>query len=185
MQGAKASAGKQYGTSGAKIGHASLTGAFSEAAVLCLRAKPAGQKYVASLESKHGKDKALPLLAQKLARAVYCLWQRDTAFDRPQFLHSEGRGAGEPNASLDQDGLRLESMLWHAGRPASRNAHEPRGLFPEPSPLIGRPLRLLLIWRGACTFPWAAPPPHLALTGERSSLRLLFAEDGTRGQRRV
>jgi transposase len=44
---AKASAGKRYGTSGTKIGHAYLTWAFSEAAVLFLRNNPAGQKYLA------------------------------------------------------------------------------------------------------------------------------------------
>ena len=68
---AKASAGKRYGTSGAKIGHASLTWAFSEAAVLFLRDNPAGQKSLTTLENTHGQGKALPLLAQKLARAVY------------------------------------------------------------------------------------------------------------------
>ena len=41
---AKESAGKRYGTSGAKIGHAYLKWAFSEAAVLFLRTNPAGQK---------------------------------------------------------------------------------------------------------------------------------------------
>jgi transposase len=42
---AKESARKRYGTSGPKSGNASLKGAFSEAAVLCLRNPPAGQKY--------------------------------------------------------------------------------------------------------------------------------------------
>jgi transposase len=44
---AKASAGKRYGTAGTKIGNASLTWAFSEAAVLFLRNHPAGQTYLA------------------------------------------------------------------------------------------------------------------------------------------
>jgi transposase len=44
---AKESAGKRYGTAGAKIGHADLTGAFSEAAVLFLRHHPAGQTSLA------------------------------------------------------------------------------------------------------------------------------------------
>jgi transposase len=44
---AKESAGKRYGTTGAKIGNAYLTWAFSEAAVLFLRNHPAGQKYLA------------------------------------------------------------------------------------------------------------------------------------------
>jgi transposase len=41
---AKESAGKRYGTAGATIGHAYLTWACSEAAVLFLRNNPAGQK---------------------------------------------------------------------------------------------------------------------------------------------
>jgi transposase len=68
---AKESAGKRYGTSGGKIGNAYLKWAFSEAAVLFLRAHPAGQKYLARLEKKPGKGKALTVLAHKLARAVY------------------------------------------------------------------------------------------------------------------
>ena len=41
---AQESAGKRYGTSGTKIGHADLKGAFAEAAVLLLRNHPAGHK---------------------------------------------------------------------------------------------------------------------------------------------
>ncbi len=84
---AQESAGKRYGTSGAKIGNASLTWAFSEAAVLFLRNNPVGQKYLARLEKKHGKGKALTVLAHKLARAVYYLLRRDTVFDMNKFLH--------------------------------------------------------------------------------------------------
>jgi transposase len=68
---AKQSAGKRYGTAGAKIGNAYLKWAFSETAVLFLRENPAGQKYLTRLEKKHGQGKALTVLAQKLARAVY------------------------------------------------------------------------------------------------------------------
>jgi transposase len=85
---AKESAGKCYGTSGAKIGNAYLKWAFSEAAVLFLRTNPAGQKYLARLEKKHGKGKALTVLAHKLARAVYHMLKRETAFDMPRFLQS-------------------------------------------------------------------------------------------------
>jgi transposase len=67
---AKESAGKRYGTSGATVGHASLTWAFSEAAVLFLRSHPAGQQSLARLERTHGKGKALTVLAHQLARAV-------------------------------------------------------------------------------------------------------------------
>src|SRR3989475_7199006 len=84
---AKESAGKRYGTSGAKIGNAYLKWAFSEAAVLFLRNNPAGQKYLTRLEHKHGKGKALTILAHKLARAVYYMLKRDTVFDMDKFLH--------------------------------------------------------------------------------------------------
>jgi len=85
---AKESAGKRYGTSGTKIGNAYLKWAFSEAAVLFLRNNPAGQKYLARLEKKHGQGKALTILAHKLARAVYYMLKRGTAFDMAQFLSS-------------------------------------------------------------------------------------------------
>jgi transposase len=84
---AKESAGKRYGTSGSKIGNAYLKWAFSAAAVLFLRANPAGQKYLARLEKKHGKGKALTVLAHKLARAVYSMLKRQTAFDMHKFLY--------------------------------------------------------------------------------------------------
>ena len=84
---AKESAGKRYGTSGTKIGNAYLKWAFSEAAVLFLRNHPAGQKYLARLEKKHGKGKALTVLAHKLARAVYYMLKRDTVFDMQKFLN--------------------------------------------------------------------------------------------------
>jgi transposase len=84
---AKESAGKRYGTSGKKIGNAYLKWAFSEAAVLFLRNNQAGQKYLARLVKKHGKGKALTVMAHKLARAVYYMCKRDTAFDLDKFLH--------------------------------------------------------------------------------------------------
>ena len=58
---AKASNGKRSGSSGTTIGKAHLTWAFSDAAVLCLRDHPAGQKLLARLEKKHGKGKALTI----------------------------------------------------------------------------------------------------------------------------
>ena len=83
----KESAGKRYGTSGTKIGNAHLKWAFSEAAVLFLRANPAGQKYLTKLEKKHGSGKALTLLGQKLGRTVYYMLQRQTAFDMDKLLN--------------------------------------------------------------------------------------------------
>jgi transposase len=84
---AKASAGKRDGTSGTKIGNASLTWAFSEAAVLFLRSNAAGQKYLARLEKTHGKGNAFTVFAHQWARAVYDRLKRRTAFDMQTFLH--------------------------------------------------------------------------------------------------
>ena len=83
---AKESAGKRLGTSGAKIGNAHLKWAFAEAAVLFLRDHPAAQQYLARLEKKHDKGKALTVLAQKLARAVYHRLTRQVAFEREMFF---------------------------------------------------------------------------------------------------
>jgi transposase len=83
---ARESGGKRYGTAGAKIGNAYLKWAFSEAAVLFLRNNLAGQKYLARLSKRHGKGKALTVLAHKLPRAVYYMLRRDTAFDLDKFF---------------------------------------------------------------------------------------------------
>ena len=97
---AKESDGKHYGYAGTKIGNAHLKWAFSEAAVLCLRRNPAAQQYVARLTQKHGKAKALTILAHKLARAVYFMLSRGHAFDATKFFSaSAARGrAGRPTA---------------------------------------------------------------------------------------
>src|SRR5919197_4100343 len=95
---AKESAGKRLGTSGKKIGNAYLKWTFSEAAVLFLRHNPAGQKRLARMEKKHGKGKALTILAHKLARAVYYMLTRDTVFEMDRFLNGYGSRVGEPAA---------------------------------------------------------------------------------------
>ena len=83
---ARASAGTRSGTSGHTIGHAHLQWACSEAAVLCLRDHPAAQTFLARLEKKHSKGKAVTILAHKVARAVYSMLQRQTAFALHTFL---------------------------------------------------------------------------------------------------
>ena len=80
------SAGKVKGTSGAKIGNAHLKWAFSEAAVLFLQKNPPGQRLLARLRSRHGKGKALSILAARLGRASYFMLRRSTAFDMERFL---------------------------------------------------------------------------------------------------
>lgn len=83
---AKESAGKIRGNGGTKIGNVHLKWAFSEAAVGFLRKNPEGKAYYERLVRKHGKGKALTVLAHKLARAVYHLWKHDQVFDQAKFL---------------------------------------------------------------------------------------------------
>ena len=83
---AKLSAGKRAGSGGSKIGNAHLKWAFSEAAVLFLRGNPDAQKWLARAAAKHGKPKALSILAHKLGRSVYFLLARERAFEMKRFL---------------------------------------------------------------------------------------------------
>jgi len=84
----KISAGKVQGSGGAKIGNAYLKWAFSEAAVLFLAKCPEGKKLCARIERKHGKGKAISILAHKLGRAVYFMLARNQAFNLERFLRS-------------------------------------------------------------------------------------------------
>jgi transposase len=81
----KSSSGKRLGTSGAKIGNAHLKWAFSEAAVLFLRANEPAQLYMDKLRKKHGKAKALSVLAHKLGRAVYFMMKNKRPFSIEAF----------------------------------------------------------------------------------------------------
>jgi len=99
---AKESDGKHYGYSGTKIGNAHLKWAFSEAAVLCLRKNPVAQRYVARLAHKHGKGKALTILAHKLARAVYYMLHRGQAFEATRFFPVTARGAQPSRPEIDR-----------------------------------------------------------------------------------
>jgi transposase len=83
---AKESNHKRLGTAGKKIGNVHLRWAFAEAAALFLRHNQPGKAYFTKLEHKHGKAKALTVLAQKLARAVYYLLTRHQAFDLQRFV---------------------------------------------------------------------------------------------------
>jgi transposase len=82
----KESAGKKLGTGGAKMGNVHLKWAFSEAAVTFLRHTSDGKKTVARLQKRHGKGKALSILAHKLGRAVYYMLVRGTVFSRQKFV---------------------------------------------------------------------------------------------------
>ena len=74
------------GTSGAKMGNAHLKWAFSEVAVRFVSRNPKAEKFFQRLVRKHGKGKALSVLASKLARAVYYVLKRERIFDMKKFL---------------------------------------------------------------------------------------------------
>jgi len=83
----KQSAGKRKGgSSGKKIGNVHLKWAFSEAAALFLRNNPEGQKYLARLARRHGKGKAMSILAHKIGRTAYYVMTRKRNFDMHKFL---------------------------------------------------------------------------------------------------
>ena len=74
-----------------------------------LRNNPTGQQLLPRLEKQPGTGNALTILAHTLARAVYDMLKRTTAFDMATFLRTSRRRAGEPGASLDPHGMRLPS----------------------------------------------------------------------------
>jgi transposase len=82
------SAGKVLGTSGAKIGNAYLKWAFSEAAVQLLGKSAEGKKVMTRIQRKHGKGKALSILAHRIGRAAYFMLARKQAFDLERFVRS-------------------------------------------------------------------------------------------------
>lgn len=84
---AKESAGKRFGTSGSKIGNVHLKWAFSEAATLFIRGENERKNYYNKLINKHGKGKALSLIACKLGRAAYFMLKRGKVFDERMFLN--------------------------------------------------------------------------------------------------
>ena len=84
----QSSAGKVMGTSGARIGNAHLKWAFSEAAVLFLAKCPQGKQLFARIERKHGKAKALSILAHRIGRAAYFMLRNKRAFDLTRFMRS-------------------------------------------------------------------------------------------------
>ena len=60
--------------------------AFSEAAILFLRGNEPAKKWFERLSKKHGKGKALSILAHKLGRAVYFMLKNQEPFDMQKFL---------------------------------------------------------------------------------------------------
>jgi len=88
VKGQKSSNGKVYGTTGGRIGNAHLRWAFSEAALLYLRGNEQAQKYYNRLISRHGKGKALTIVAKRLGVAVYYMLKRREPFNEHKFLNN-------------------------------------------------------------------------------------------------
>jgi transposase len=82
---AHVSAGKVHGSGGAKMGNVHLKWAFSEAAVLFLRHAPGAKALLGTIEKKHGKGKALSILAHKIGRAVFYILSRRTVSSLEKF----------------------------------------------------------------------------------------------------
>jgi hypothetical protein len=83
---ATASAGQRSGPSGTQLSPASLTWAFAEAAGLFRRHPPPGPQSRPRVATQQGQGTALTALAPKVARAVYHMLKRHTAFARQRWL---------------------------------------------------------------------------------------------------
>ena len=66
-----------------------LKWAFSEAACLLARESDQAKRFLARKEKKHGKPKALGILAARLGRAVYHMLRQKKAFDAKRFWNGE------------------------------------------------------------------------------------------------
>ncbi len=86
VKGSVASAGKVKGFTGGKMGNAYLRWAFGQAAVLGKGSNLLLTPYAEKLVAKHGKFKGNAILANKIARAVYFMLQKGTAFDAERLI---------------------------------------------------------------------------------------------------
>jgi transposase len=90
VKGSVASAGKIKGLTGGKMGNAYLRWAFGEAAVIAKRNHPLLTPYAEQLVARYGKFKGNAILANQLARAVYFMLQKGTAFDPERLVGPVG-----------------------------------------------------------------------------------------------
>ena len=77
--------GKVTGGGGGKIGNAHLKWAFSELACLFAREDEQAKRFLARKSAKHGKAKALGILAARLGRSIYAMLVHKRAFDVKRF----------------------------------------------------------------------------------------------------
>ncbi len=83
----KSSNGKTFTGSGSRIGNAHLRWAFSEAAVMFIRKNEEANRYYQRLIARHGKSKALTILAKRLGIAVYYMLKQKKPFNTERFLN--------------------------------------------------------------------------------------------------
>jgi len=123
IKGTKESGGKKLGTGGAKMGNVHLKWAFSEAAVTFLRHNREGQKLLARLAKKHGKGKALSILAHKIGRAVSYMLARGTVFSMDKFL-AASRGRERASQTSNSSHVRTE-LVTDRDDACAVERHEP------------------------------------------------------------
>jgi len=83
----KESNGKWAGKTNKKIGNAHLKWAIKEAAILMLRESGQAKDYLARLQKKYNKGKALGILTHKLGRAIYYMLKNNEAFKMERFFN--------------------------------------------------------------------------------------------------
>ena len=147
VKSAREANGQRHGTSGKKIGHAPLTWALSEAAVLFLKNNEPAQQYLAKLATKHGNGKALSILAHTLGRAVYFRLKQQVAFDQAKFLATSGwrerthRASTWSHRGTRHTPLRIEPSAQARGPGARTSGACAARQSRHPLGLIGRPFR--------------------------------------------
>lgn len=72
---------------GSKIGNVHLKWAFSEASTLFMRGENEKKNLYNKLINKHGKGKALSIMAAKIGRAANFMLKRGKVFDERKFLN--------------------------------------------------------------------------------------------------
>ena len=85
VKGQKESAGKTAGKCNSKIGNRYIKWSMGEAAILFMRDSDRAKRYVEKQTKRHGKAKAISILAHKLGRSLYHIWLREDSFDEDFF----------------------------------------------------------------------------------------------------
>jgi hypothetical protein len=140
---------------------------------------PNGQTLLTRLETKPGKGTALTILAHHLARAVYDMLKRHTAVDMDNFLRTSRSRAGEPGAARDPHGMSRQSARSKPCAAASVTAQVCIGrLSRRPGPCLAARAGSGLDDESRQRWRCAAPPPNLALTGDRDRSAMLWQRTG-------